>query len=182
MAYATEAQVRRAALTARTATRKTDRAVIEEASVGPRNRHFDVSLSHSITDRQLVRGTIELLRRRQLMVYVDWVSDAEIERNGEEVETAATVKARMRMCDSLLYLHSEHSRSSRWCPWELGFFDALKHPEERVFVFPITPDGQSYEGQSYLRLYEALEVGDFSRLGDGHVRRMLRDALGVRDP
>jgi hypothetical protein len=182
MAYATEAQVRRAALTARTATRKSNRTVIEEASVASRNQHFDVFLSHSITDRQLVRGTIELLRRRQLTVYVDWVSDADLERNGEEVETAATVKARMRMCDSLLYLHSEHSRSSRWCPWELGYFDALKHPEERVFVFPITPDGESYEGQSYLRLYEALEVADFDRLGDGHVRRMLRDALGVRGP
>ena len=182
MSYATEAQVRRAALMARTAARKSDKAAIEEASVASGNQRFDVFLSHSVTDRQLVRGTIELLRKRQLTVYVDWVSDADLERNGEEVQAAAMVKARMRMCDSLLYLHSEHSRSSRWCPWELGYFDALKHPEERVFVFPITPDGENYEGQSYLRLYEALEIGDFDRLGDGHIRRMLRDAFGVRGP
>jgi hypothetical protein len=180
MAYATEAQVRRAALLARTATRKDDRRVIEEASVAHSNQHFDVFLSHSITDRELVRGTMELLRRKGLTVYVDWVSDADLERNAQEVATAVTVKARMRRCDSLLYIHSEHSRSSRWCPWELGYFDALKHPENRVFVFPITAKEESYEGQSYLRLYEALEIGDFHRLGDGHIRRMLRDAFGVQ--
>jgi TIR domain len=178
--YATEEGLRQVAASARTSSRKSDRTAIGEASMAPPTEAFDVFLSHSIADRALVRGAKTLIERQGISVYVDWIEDGDLERNGEEAEAAERVKLRMRRCDSLVYLHSANARASRWCPWEVGYFDALKHPDSRIFIFPITEDGKRYTGQSYLALYEALALEDLHKLRDPLTRRLFEDLLGIR--
>jgi hypothetical protein len=63
----------------------------------------------------------------------------------------------MQNCGALIYASSKAASSSRWMPWELGYFDGFK--PRRVAVFPLVPtQGASFTGQEYLGLYPYVET------------------------
>ena len=85
--------------------------------------------------------------------YVDWIEDKQLDRSRVNQETAKILRSRMRRCRSLFFITSENSPSSKWMPWELGYFDALK---QKVAILPILQQDIStdtYSGQEYLGLY-----------------------------
>ena len=51
-------------------------------------------------------------------------------------ETAMVLRERMKQCKSLIYTFSENASDSKWMPWELGYFDALKNSRVAVYLFP----------------------------------------------
>lgn len=127
--------------------------------------NFDVFLSHSFRDALLILGLKLLLEADGLSVYVDWISDPQLDRTKVSAATAGRLRERMRACRSLVYATSQNASISRWMPWELGLFDGT-HGSERVAVCPIVTGTGSYAGEEYLGLYKTLE-----KVRDGSVTR-----------
>ena len=109
---------------------------------------FDVFLSHSHQDAELVLGAAKLLEERSLKVYVDWVVDRDRSNTATTPAHARMVRARMRQCRSLLYLCTDNSMGSKWTPWELGYFDAFRGT---VAILPLLDTGNAaFSGAEYL--------------------------------
>lgn len=123
----------------------------EEVSLQSATARYDVFLSHSTRDAEIVLGVKEVLVRQGKTVYIDWVEDRGLDRTNVTPATAATLRRRMEQCSSLLYVHTENSGGSKWMPWELGYFDGHNGA---VAIFPVTRVQQDdFKGQEYLGLY-----------------------------
>lgn len=154
--YFTKSEARaaaRSATIAKSQTVKSSSQILKEDRLATRDSEsFDVFLSHSITDADLVFGVKRLLEARGLKVYVDWDTDAQLDRSTVDIETAELLRQRMRQSASLLYLATEAASSSKWMPWELGYFDGLRSGQ--VAVMPLMDDENAkFTGQEYLGLY-----------------------------
>jgi hypothetical protein len=113
---------------------------------------FDIFLSHAVADSELVLGVKELLERQGAEVYVDWANDPQLDRSRVNAETAALLRQRMKQSKSLLYLATDAASTSKWMPWELGFFDGFQ--PGGVAIFPLLDNETDvFVGQEYLGLY-----------------------------
>lgn len=125
-------------------------------------QQFDVFLSHSIRDAELVLGVANILKKMGQRVYIDWVIDKQLSRDSVTKETAETLRDRMKQSSKLLYLATDNASSSKWMPWELGYFDGLK--SGKVAILPLVDYSfSSFKGQEYLGLYPALDKDDLRR-------------------
>ncbi|AJG12529.1 MULTISPECIES: toll/interleukin-1 receptor domain-containing protein [Pseudomonas] len=125
-------------------------------------QRFDIFLSHSIADKDLVLGVKELLEEKHYTVYVDWVNDEELDRTQVNKETADLLRNRMQHCSSLVYIATDNAENSKWMPWELGYFDGQK--AGGVAIMPLVESERSgYNGQEYLGLYP-LVIEDDSQI------------------
>ena len=80
-------------------------------------------------------------------VYVDWVSDRNaLKRELTNANTAKTIIERLKSSKAFLYIHTEASQNSKWTPWEIGFFHALKG---KICIY--NPD--NIEKTPYLEIY-----------------------------
>ncbi len=114
---------------------------------------YDVFLSHSSLDRTLVLSLVDLFVDAGYAVYVDWIEDEELDRNNITAKTAQVLKKRMNYSRGLAYIATSNTIHSKWCPWELGYFDGKKN--RRCCILPIMEQGE-YNGQEYLGLYPYL--------------------------
>lgn len=123
----------------------------EMARAATSTQIFDVFLSHSVKDAEIVLGVKLILEDAGRSVYVDWLEDPEMDRSRVTPETAEKIRSRMRASKSLIYLHSDNSPLSKWMPWELGFSDGL---HGAVAIFPVTRSQENdFRGQEYLGVY-----------------------------
>jgi hypothetical protein len=128
----------------------------ENARAFSAEKHYDIFLSHSYDDGELILGVKKLIEGLGLTVYVDWIDDAKLDRSKVTIKTAAVLRARMRSCSSLVYAHSSSSGDSVWMPWELGYFDAFK--SGFVWILPLVSEADSeFKGQEYLGLYPTVD-------------------------
>jgi TIR domain len=129
-------------------------AILREAA-STNDQSFDVFLSHSFQDAELVLGVYELLSRQGLKVYVDWIVDQQLDRSSVQATTAEQLRTRMRQSRSLIYAHSTKAGISKWMPWELGYFDGFR---QTVAILPIAQtSADSFAGQEYLGLYPYID-------------------------
>lgn len=112
---------------------------------------FDIFLSHSFDDKDIVYGIWLLLEDMGYKVYVDWIQDRNLSRDKVTKETAEVLRVRMRNSKSLFFATSSNSSSSKWMPWELGFKDG--HNKKAAILPIIQTDAQDYFGQEYLGIY-----------------------------
>lgn len=156
MAYLTESEVRARAASVTRGTRKSAGRVLAEDRASAAET-FDVFLSHSSAEpEEILLGVKALLEDHGLSVYVDKYSDPHLSPADVTPETAEILRRRMRSSTTLLYVHSQHSKTSRWMPWELGFFDGLKGA---VGVVPVTRrQEEGFKGEEYLNLYPYVDV------------------------
>ena len=113
---------------------------------------FDIFLSHAIADAELVFGVKQLLEQQGATVYVDWSHDRQLDRSKVNGETAALLRRRMRQSKSLIYLATDAATTSKWMPWELGFFDGYR--SGGVAIMPLLDrETDGFAGQEYLSLY-----------------------------
>lgn len=159
MAYLTTEDARRAfrAAQAATPTRKSATAVLNESvRAAKADAQYDIFLSHSLRDAEVIAGVKVYLEQQGLAVYVDWIEDQQLDRAHVTPATADVLRVRMRQSRSLLFATSDSSPSSKWMPWELGYFDGLR--QGRVAVLPLVErEGQTFVGQEYLGLYPVIE-------------------------
>ena len=101
-----------------------------------KNNYFDIFLSHSSLDRNKVTNLVRPFNNCGYSVYVDWMYDDYLDRNNVTKETAEIMKARMNQSAGLSYLATSNAASSKWCPWELGYFDE-KSKNSRCCILPV---------------------------------------------
>lgn len=125
--------------------------------------NFDVFLSHSVKDEELVLGVVKILQEMGQKVYVDWIVDKNLSRDNVTPATANTLRRRMSQSSRLLYVATNNATSSKWMPWELGYFDGLKS-SEKVAILPLVDYSfSSFQGQEYLGLYQALDKDELKK-------------------
>ncbi|KAB7709764.1 Uncharacterised protein [Plesiomonas shigelloides] len=124
----------------------------ESASVFNKYKTYDIFLSHSSKDAELILGVKATLEDMGYSVYVDWVDDAQLDRSKVNESTAELLRERMDASKSLFYVTTENAEASKWMPWECGYFDGIK---EKVAILPIKKYSydNEYIGQEYLGLY-----------------------------
>lgn len=150
----TKAEARAAAQSiTRTYVAKSAGIILDSVSAKTRDTEtFDIFLSHSIADAELVLGVKQLLEQQGATVYVDWSHDRQLDRSKVNADTAALLRTRMRQSKSLIYLATDAATSSTWMPWELGFFDGYR--SGGVAIMPLLDrETDGFAGQEYLGLY-----------------------------
>lgn len=117
---------------------------------------FDVFLSHSIRDARAIDGIRQMLIAAGLSVYVDWIIDPQLDRTHVTPKVADHLRKRMRQSEALIYVTSTAATTSKWMPWELGYFDGYR--PRRVALLPLAEISlPTFAGQEYLGLYPYFE-------------------------
>lgn len=162
MAYITEQLIRKRFANERQIRQSNTRyfsatdIITEGRQIGDSVKTYDIFLSHSSNDNELIAGLKLLLQDMGYSIYVDW-NDSALNPNHVTPKTADVLRKRMVQCRSLIYAFSENASNSKWMPWELGYFDALKN--SRVAVLPIRQDAyKAYSGSEYVGLYYHVQI------------------------
>ena len=157
MAYLRIAEARAAAQSSTTRVQKSASTVLrEETRAASYRSSFDVFLSHSFDDAEVILGVKKILEGLGFAVYVDWIDDANLDRNTVSSATAKVLRNRLRSCTSLVYAHSENATNSKWMPWELGYFDGFR--PGFVWVLPlVTSYDSEFKGQEYIGVYPTVD-------------------------
>ena len=119
-------------------------------------KSYDIFLSHSIQDSEIIFGLKTFLENLDLSVYVDWIDDPGLDRNKVSKKTAEKLRIRMKSCKGLFYATSNSAKASRWMPWELGYFDGYKG---KVAIVPLQEEHEGYKGTEDVDLYQRAEKG-----------------------
>jgi hypothetical protein len=157
VAFYTVAELRRGGLRVAARGYTTADEVLADRTTAVSDRDiFDIFLSHSFRDAPTILGIAELLESQGVSVYVDWLVDRQLDRSKVNAATAAVLRKRMGQCRSLIFATSTSSPSSKWMPWELGYFDGLRG--SGISIMPIEEhEAPGHYGQEYLELYPAIE-------------------------
>lgn len=111
-------------------------------------------LSHSHKDRNLALGLQQWLREQGMDLYIDW-QDASMPKS-PDATTADRIRTVIRNANVFLFLGTNNSMVSRWCPWELGFADGVKRNEQIAIIVTRDASG-NYYGNEYLHLYRRID-------------------------
>lgn len=111
---------------------------------------------HSHKDSNLVLGLRTVFEQKGIDLYVDW-TDQTMPKSPNK-ETALKLQKKIAETDVFFYLVTENSMKSTWCPWEIGYADAVK---QNIYVIP-TSDGDQNYGNEYLELYKTIQSIGFS--------------------
>lgn len=112
-------------------------------------------LSHSHKDNQLALGLQQMLIEQGWDIYIDWQDQMMPER--PDAETAKRIKNAIVHANWFLFLATENSMSSRWCPWEIGYADGKKHLNNIVIVPTVDSSGR-HHGNEYLQIYSRIDT------------------------
>ena len=128
------------------------REILREAVASlSEQRTYDMFLSHSIRDSELILGIKAILEDLRYAVYVDWIEDPHLDRDNVTPSTADVLRRRMQRSKSLLYVTTQNSDNSKWMPWECGYFDGLR---DKVAIVPVKGySTDAFAGVEYLGLY-----------------------------
>lgn len=128
-------------------------SVLERGMVFDAAIQYDLFVSHSFKDKDLVLGLYHLFTVTGYKVYIDWIDDPKLNRKNVTAATAEIIKERISNSKGTAYIATSNSTDSKWCPWELGVADGLLG---RVCILPVMEQNYFY-GQEYLGLYPYLD-------------------------
>ncbi len=119
------------------------------------NKNYDLFISHSFMDKQLVEVLYKKFEEAGYKVYIDWKEEKLQDRENVSSETAKILRERMNRCSGLSYIATGNIVNSKWCPWELGYADGKKN---RAAILPILNSGSNeYKGLEYLGIYPYID-------------------------
>lgn len=114
---------------------------------------FDIFLSHSYLDKELILGTLTYLEGMGYSVYVDWKQDKQLSRADITKKTARILRRRISQSKALFFATTDNAAESKWMPWELGYMDGKSG---KCAILPISEyytASDTYFGQEYLEVY-----------------------------
>lgn len=136
-----------------------------ESGYTTQDRSYDIFLSHSYLDKVQVLALVKLFNAHHFSVYVDWIEDKQLDRENVNAQTADLLRKRMKQSKCLSYLTTKNITKSKWCPWELGYFDGLK--QSKCCILPVMEYRGKFNGQEYLGLYPYLEYASLAGVDVG---------------
>lgn len=113
-------------------------------------------LCHSHKDEVIVKGLIEYFRKSGINLYIDWQDNSMPDT--PNVDTAKKIKDRIKQYELFFFLATSNSKSSRWCPWEIGYADSSNR---KIYIIPTSDNYQNY-GNEYLELYKRIDKGTYN--------------------
>lgn len=119
-------------------------------------------LCHSHKDHELAKGLQVLMKENGWDLYIDW-EDNEMPSTPNK-ETANRIKTKIKATDWFLFLATDNSTKSRWCPWEIGFADSAKG-YDRILIIPVENDQGIWYGSEYLQLYKHMDKRNDKKIG-----------------
>ena len=141
---------------------------------------YDIFLSHAAQDEREVDDVRSILFGAGFNVYCDRYDDPLLDRRNVTADTANKLRERMRRCNAMVYVVTQHSSASKWMPWELGFFDGIRG---KVLVYPVDEAAETAaKSQEYLKLFKNLKPGSLTQQLQSELQgaealiRELRDA------
>lgn len=94
---------------------------------------FDVFISHNSKDEDKIIDFFKLLNEKRYVAYIDWVNDKfDLKREWCNASTAEVIKERIRQSRVFVLFFTKEILKSQWCPWELGYADALN---KKICIF-----------------------------------------------
>lgn len=138
------------------AVRKDAETILREHVEGDQRSSHDIFLSHNHLDKEAVLGLMTILEGAGYTVYVDSVSDPQLDPKKVEASTVEVVRRRLRGSQSLLYATSENAEGSKWMAWEMGLGDGLG---KRVAVVPISGTAGTLTTREFLLVYPEVQEG-----------------------
>ena len=120
------------------------------ASVGTIKSAF---LCHSHKDETLVKGLIAYFKESGIDLYIDWKDHSMPESPNST--TAKKIQDAIKTRPLFLFLATANAKTSRWCPWEIGYADSSMR---KIFIIPTTDSVGTY-GNEYLQLYAHIDIG-----------------------
>lgn len=120
------------------------------------SKRYDYFLSHAHKDANIVLGVKTLIEEKGFSVYVDWIDDPNSGDQKISKENAEIIRSAMSRCDQMVYLHTKNASLSKWCPWELGYFD--NKGNELIKIVYVSLSSFDEPGQEYLELYEIWDL------------------------
>jgi hypothetical protein len=146
-----------------------------------RTARYDVFLSQTIHDREVVFGVYAILTEDLgLVVFCDWIEAPQADRSQITPENARYIKSRMGRSDILLFVDTQSADQSKWMCWELGWFDGAKG---RVGVLPVMRNAADpYRGREFLGLYPVVETDTAHTLRVAATPQLLRETVPLGPP
>ncbi len=126
---------------------------------------YDIFLSQTIRDAEIVLGVYLYLTEKGYKVFCDWIAAPEVDRSEVSPANAAFVRKMMGISDSLMFLDTQQADQSLWMCWELGWFDGSNG---KVCIVPVLRASKEYRAREFLGLYPYLQVDAIGRL---HLKR-----------
>jgi len=74
-------------------------------------------------------------------------------------QTALNIQNKIKDLKYFLFLATENSMSSRWCPWEIGYANGVKNIEN-ILIIPTADRLGTARGNEYLQLYRRIDIAD----------------------
>lgn len=132
-----------------------DSIMLFESKQNDIHDNYDIFLSYSSNDKEYAKFTYSLLKKERYKIYVDY-NDEILDPSNVSKKTAEELKNSLSRSKMILYLHSQNSKLSRWCQWELGVATGLN---KLGAYFPIVTDISTYK-QEYLQLYPYIDFDE----------------------
>ena len=99
-------------------------------------KKFDIFLSHNSKDETIIVDMYKLINRAGGVCYVDWVNDKfDLKREWCNATTAQVIKQRIQQSRCFVLILTDSTLNSQWCPWELGYADALG---KEIYIVSLT--------------------------------------------
>ena len=130
------------------------RLVTQSLSNATRTNTPTAFLSHSHKDRELAEGVQAWFESKGWNVYIDW-QDEEMPPRPTRT-TAERLQDQIESRNLFLYLATENSAQSRWCPWEIGYADKAKG-KLKLLIIPTQDERGTNHGNEYLSLYRKID-------------------------
>jgi hypothetical protein len=111
-------------------------------------------LSHSHKDSELAAALQDFLWKQGWRIYIDW-QDGTMPDNPNK-ETAEKIQRRIKDNNWFIFLATNNSVSSRWCPWELGYADEVRG-KSQIVIIPTSDSAGNY-GNEYFELYRRIDI------------------------
>ena len=131
------------------------RVVTQSLSHATRTDTPTAFLSHSHKDRELAEGVQAWFKSKGWNVYIDW-QDEEMPPRPTRA-TAEKIQNQIERRNLFLYLATENSARSRWCPWEIGYADKAKG-KSKLLIIPTQDARGTNHGNEYLSLYRRIDL------------------------
>ncbi len=120
---------------------------------------FDVFLSHSSQDRDILPSIINFFNQYNTNLYIDKADD-ELPRKTSPA-TGEILKSRIQECNKFIVLVTQNSKDSKWIPWELGVADEKKTTKNVALLPVIKTEVSDWPEQEYLGLYPRITYETF---------------------